>query len=248
VRAQVLALRARIHSAHHRDAEALADAIEAGRLLIAAGVKKPAVCGWRSQAAVAAAALGDRDRASQLADDELRLARRFGAAPAIGVALTAAGTIASGRKAVELLVEAEAVLDGSGAQLEHARTLAYLGAAFRHHGSQRKARATLTDALNAATSVNAEGVADLARSELRLAGSRPRRDATTGAAALTAAEQRVTELAADGLTNRAIAQELFVTKKTVEWHLRNSFRKLDVDSRDELASVLASDVEVLAAG
>ena len=247
IRAQVVGLRARIHAAHHRHVEALADAIEAGRLLVAAGVENPAVCSWRSQAAMAAAALDDRDRAQQLAEEELQLARRFGAAPAIGVALTAAAAVATGKEAVDLLVEAEAVLDGSGAELEHARTLAYLGAALRHHGSQNKARTALTHALDAATSLGAKGIADLARSELRMAGSRPRSDAATGPAALTAAEQRVTELAADGLTNREISQELFVTKKTVEWHLGNAFRKLDIQSRDELARALALDVEVVAA-
>ena len=51
----------------------------------------------------------------------------------------------------------------------------------------------------------------------------------------------MTELAAGGLTNREIAQELYVTRKTVEWHLHNAFRKLEVKSRSELASALAAE-------
>ncbi len=243
VGAHVLALRSRIHAARHRDAEALDDALEAGRLLLAAGIENPAVCAWRSQAAVAASKLGDRDRAERLAREEVDLARRFGAAPAIGVALTGAGRIASGKQAVDLLTEAAEVLDQSGARLEHARTLTYLGAALRHHGSQKQARETLRRALDAATRLGAEQVSRRARSELRLAGARPRGTTTIGPAALTAAERRVTDLAAIGLTNREISEELYVTKKTVEWHLHNAFRKLDVQSRAELAEVLGAEAE-----
>jgi DNA-binding CsgD family transcriptional regulator len=58
--------------------------------------------------------------------------------------------------------------------------------------------------------------------------------------ALTPSERRIAELAASGTTNREIADELFVTKNTVEWHLRNVFKKLEVASRAELAELLAS--------
>ncbi len=245
VRGQILALRARIHAARHRDAEALADATLAGRLMVGAGVQNPYVCDWRSQAAVAAAIVGDRDRARQLAHEELELARRFGASPAIGIALTSVARIATGKKAVDLLIMAEAVLDRSGARLEHTRTLAFLGAALRHHGSQKAARATLRRALDMATRLGADGLARLARTEMLLAGARPRASASTGPAALTAAERRVADLAAVGLTNREIAQELFVAKKTVEWHLHNAFGKLDVQSRAQLPLALSSEAEVV---
>ena len=59
-----------------------------------------------------------------------------------------------------------------------------------------------------------------------------------GPAALTPAERRVTERAAAGQTNRAIAEALFVTTKTVELHLRNAYRKLGVRSRGELSGKL----------
>jgi DNA-binding CsgD family transcriptional regulator len=62
----------------------------------------------------------------------------------------------------------------------------------------------------------------------------------TGAGALTAAERRVAERAATGQTNRAIAEALFVTTKTVELHLRNAYRKLGVSSRGELAGALGT--------
>jgi DNA-binding CsgD family transcriptional regulator len=60
-----------------------------------------------------------------------------------------------------------------------------------------------------------------------------------GVESLTASERRVAELAADGRTNREIAQSLFVTARTVEGHLTNVFRKLDLDSRDQLRGAIA---------
>jgi DNA-binding CsgD family transcriptional regulator len=60
-----------------------------------------------------------------------------------------------------------------------------------------------------------------------------------GVESLTASERRVAELASEGRTNREIAQSLFVTARTVEGHLTNVFRKLDLDSRDQLREAIA---------
>jgi DNA-binding CsgD family transcriptional regulator len=76
------------------------------------------------------------------------------------------------------------------------------------------------------------------RSELYAAGGRPRTTALQGPAALTPSERRVAERAAAGQTNRAIAEALFVTPKTVELHLRNAYRKLGAQKRQELAALL----------
>ena len=70
-------------------------------------------------------------------------------------------------------------------------------------------------------------------------GARPRRLAFTGADALTASERRAAQLAASGRTNREIAQELYLSVKTVESHLGRGFRKLGISSRTELAGALA---------
>jgi DNA-binding CsgD family transcriptional regulator len=63
----------------------------------------------------------------------------------------------------------------------------------------------------------------------------------TGAASLTPRELRVGELAAKGLTTRAIAELLFVTPKTVEYHLRHVYQKLDIASRSQIADALGLD-------
>jgi DNA-binding NarL/FixJ family response regulator len=77
------------------------------------------------------------------------------------------------------------------------------------------------------------------RSELYAAGGRPRRTALSGVESLTASEQRVATLAADGAVNREIAETLFVTPKTVEIHHSAVYRKLGIRSRRELPGALS---------
>jgi DNA-binding NarL/FixJ family response regulator len=117
-----------------------------------------------------------------------------------------------------------------------------LGAALRHaRGDGRgpaSAREPLRRALELAAACGAPALADEARSELYAAGSRPRSDALSGVAALTASERRIADLAAAGETNRDIAQALYITPKTVEVHLSNAYRKLGVRSRRELPEAL----------
>jgi DNA-binding CsgD family transcriptional regulator len=78
----------------------------------------------------------------------------------------------------------------------------------------------------------------------RATGARPRRVVLTGLDSLTASERRIAELASQGLTNREIAQTLFVTARTVEGHLTSIFRKLMLHSRDELPAALAGGAPV----
>jgi DNA-binding CsgD family transcriptional regulator len=70
--------------------------------------------------------------------------------------------------------------------------------------------------------------------------ARVRRDAVSGTLALTPSELRIAQLATDGLTNRQITARLFLTTKTIEMHLRNAYRKLDISSRRELPAALSS--------
>ncbi|MGH2934332.1 MAG: response regulator transcription factor, partial [Gaiellaceae bacterium] len=81
-------------------------------------------------------------------------------------------------------------------------------------------------------------VRERAREELAASGVRVRREAVRGAEALTPSERRIVERAAAGASNPEIAQALFVTVKTVEMHLSNAYRKLEVSGRRELAGAL----------
>jgi DNA-binding CsgD family transcriptional regulator len=115
-----------------------------------------------------------------------------------------------------------------------------LGAMLRRRGAMLAARERLTAGLDLAARCGARPLAERARQELLAAGARPRRATIVGTDALTAAERRVARLAADGLSNREIAQALFVTVKTVELHLTSSYRKLRVPGRPQLRAALGS--------
>ncbi len=99
----------------------------------------------------------------------------------------------------------------------------------------------LRAALDEADRLRAEPLAVEAREELLTAGARPRRPRLSGRDALTASELRVASRAAGGMSNREIAQSLFVTVKTVETHLRNGYRKLEIGSRKELPDALETE-------
>lgn len=86
----------------------------------------------------------------------------------------------------------------------------------------------------------ARRLAEEIETELRATGVRPRRVLLTGLDSLTASERRVAELAGQGLANREIAQQLFVTARTVEGHLTSVFRTLRLDSRNDLSAVLGA--------
>jgi DNA-binding CsgD family transcriptional regulator len=218
------------------DIAALEAYLACGRRLTGLLVPNPVVLPWRSEAAMAAHRLGDHDQAHRLIDEELELARRFGAPRALAVATRAAGLLNRDR-GIELLGDAAAMLEACGAELERARTLVQLGAAVRRSGQPREARELLRQALTLASAGASIAIAEQARSELRLAGARSA-DAAGDDDGLTASERRVADLAAAGRTNRQIADELFVTVKAVEWHLGNVYRKLAIRGRRELAAAL----------
>jgi DNA-binding CsgD family transcriptional regulator len=232
---QVREARARLRLAQRRPREALADARAAGASLAALGIEGPGLNAWRLCAAEALVALGERSEAATLAGEQLALAERLGAPGPLGAALRAVALSAPRAAALAPLERAVAVLAPSQAQLEHMHALCDLGAALRRRSRHEAARAPLRRALDLADRAGAVRIAARARGELRDAGARPRRAALSGRDALTPAERRV---AAEGHTNRQIAQQLFVTQRTVETHLTHAFAKLDVTSRDGLPAAL----------
>ena len=191
----------------------------------------------RSLKAQALDRLGRHDEAAALAGEELELARAWGSPGAVGRSLRVLGTILRA-DGIEPLEEACALLDQAPARLEHAKALAALGAALRHRRKPTDAREPLRRALELADACGAQPLVDAVRAEIYATGARPRTTALRGVLALTASERRVAGLAADGQTNRDIAQTLYVTPKTVEVHLSNAYRKLGIGSRRELARAL----------
>jgi len=200
-------------------------------------VANPAHAPWRSLKALALDRAGRVEEALALAEEELELARRFGAPRALGRALRVVGTIRR-EDGLAQLEESVRVLAGSPAKLEHAKALAALGSALRRGRRPGDAREPLRQALELAAVCGAAPLAEHARSELYASGARPRSEALSGVEALTPSELRVAELAARGDSNKNIAQALYVTPKTVEVHLSNGYRKLGIRSRRELTTAL----------
>jgi DNA-binding CsgD family transcriptional regulator len=231
--------RGRLRVEQGRVAEGLEDFLGVGVGLTRAMVTCPGYLPWRSEAALAHLALGDHESAERLAEEELELALAFGAPRALGVARRVAGIVAGGERGELLLREAIDAFEVADAKLERARALADLGAMLRRRNRRTEARELLRGALDAAHRAGARPLADYAETELRATGARPRRVVLTGLDSLTASERRIAEHASQGLTNREIAQTLFVTARTVEGHLTSIFRKLQLDSRNELAAALA---------
>jgi DNA-binding CsgD family transcriptional regulator len=199
----------------------------------------PNMLAWRSELALALPP-GERDEALRLADEELDLARGIGLPRPLGIALRAAGRLQGGGEGIQMLRESVAVLDRSEARLEQARSRLALGTAMRDAGQSAEAREQLRTALDLANRCGAEQLLERARDELHAAGGRPRRVARTGADALTASELRVSRLAAAGRTNVEIAQDLFVTVKTVETHLSHAYAKLGLSGRGARAGLVGA--------
>jgi DNA-binding CsgD family transcriptional regulator len=244
--------RARLRLAQGRPREALAE-FQTSRSLLSAeawGVemRDNGMFHTRSGSALALMRLGQRDRARDLAKAELSDARKFAAPRALGVALRVAGLTRGGEPGLQLLNESVSVLRQSPAMLERAHSLVELGAATRRAGRPTMAREPLAEALDLAARCGARPLAARAREELRATGARPRREWRTGVEALTPSELRVARLAADGRTNREIAQELYVTVKTVEGHLAHAYGKLGIAGRTELVQRLQHEESTVPTG
>ncbi|HST42520.1 MAG TPA: helix-turn-helix transcriptional regulator, partial [Conexibacter sp.] len=214
----------------------------------------------------ALALAGEREEARALAEAELADARRRGVRRLEAAALVALGLACEGDEGIEALEEAVAVADaaaGGAAAACHdaaaggqdaagdagrapsnglrATATLELGAALRRANQRVDARVRLAEARDLAHRAEAAGLLARATEELTIAGGRPRRIALSGADALTPSERRVAEQAARGLTNREIAETLFVTRKTVESQLGAAYSKLGIRSRAQLADALAGE-------
>ena len=223
----------------NRHVEAIGPLRQCGERLSSWGIRNPAMLQWRSTLALALGGAGHRDEALAVADEEVELAREFGVPRELGIALRARALVGDKADRVELLRDAVAALAEVYAPLEHARALVDLGAALRRVGRRVDAREPLREGIEIAGRLGAAALAQRAHTELVATGARPRRLALHGVEALTPSERRIGQLAADQLTNREIAQALFVTEKTVEMHLTNVYRKLEISTRTELPEALA---------
>jgi DNA-binding CsgD family transcriptional regulator len=206
------------------------------------------LCDWRKNPAFAQSlslqaraldGLGQSEEAEEILLQELQLSERWGAPGTIGRTLRILGQVRR-KRGSEDLERAVELLERSPMKLDLAKALLALGTRVRLAGKPTASRDPLRRAFELAEVCGASELALKARSELHASGSRPRTSALKGPDSLTASENRVAALAAEGQTNKQIAQGLFVTPKTVEVHLSNAYRKLEISSRRELADVLTA--------
>ena len=223
--------------------DAVHDFLAAGEVSESITIPNPAFTHWRSEAALALRQLGRDHEARQLANQELELSRRWGAARTVGVSLRALALLDGGETGEAQLREALELLAASPARLEHARTLVDLGALLRRGNRRSEARQLLREGVELALGCGATALVERANSELAATGAHPRTILRSGLDELTASERRVAQMAAEELSNKEIAQALFVTVKTVEQHLGRVYRKLDISSRRQLGAALGGPAE-----
>ena len=233
---EYLTARGRLRIAEGRVEEGVADLLWCGERLESLRVHWPS--DWRAYAAASLAADGDAEAAARLAREQLAVARGVGAPRELGMSLRCAAPALDQADRLALLQEAVAVLEDSGARLELAHALADLGTELGRLRRRREARDVQRRALQLADDCGAVALAERARTELQAGPGRRARIELTGPNSLTAAEWRVCRQAADGQTNREVAQALFVTEKTVERHLSNAYHKLGIRSRFQLAEAI----------
>lgn len=194
--------------------------------------------GFRWSPVLALNADGDSETAHRLAEHYAELAGAFGVRSVEGIALLVLGVVTGGAKGLRHLEEAAARLEGTPRRLDQAHALAELGAALRRANRRADAREPLRRGMDLAHRCGARPLAERAREELLACGARPRRLVLSGVESLTVSERRVAQMAAGGMSNPEIAQALFVTRKTVEAHLHQAYRKLDITSREQLVEAL----------
>lgn len=149
-----------------------------------------------------------------------------------------------GARAAELALSAAAGADAAGAPFEAALARTVAGRGLAQAGDRERARETLEQAAAELHAIGAVRHRDAAERELRRIGhrihrrSQPQAAEGAGLAALTRRELEIARRIVDRRTNREIAEELFLSPKTVETHIRNIFGKLGADSRVEVARIV----------
>lgn len=223
----------------NRGDEAIGIFDRVGRLAATGGFDNPAIVAWRTGKALGLHLSGRPQEAAGVADEEVRRARRFGADRPTAVALRTAGIIRGGSEGLELLRESEQLLEGTSLRLDLAWTRAAKARLLRVGGERAAARDTLAAVRAEAAEMQASWLLRQVEEDLKALGAVVHGDRDDGLLAhLTPSERRVAMLAVEGLTNRQIAAQLYVSLKAVEFHLSNVYNKLAISSRRQLPAVL----------
>lgn len=234
--------------AHHAKGElssALGNPELAAEHFLAAGAavdglpEAPDLLPWRASAALVLAGAGEHRRAADLAAEHHRVALAHGSPYAVAGALRTLAASDAGGQRLTLLREALGVLADVGAERLTAQVAADLAGLLLLTGDpEREAVRLLRGAEVYAGRQELWPLQSRVRRLLDRCGEAPLRVSSEALALLTNAERRVSALAASGLTNRQVAEELRVSVKAVEWHLSRTYRKLGITSRSGLTVAL----------
>jgi DNA-binding CsgD family transcriptional regulator len=198
--------------------------------------------GWALIELVEAAA---RSRDPELAADALeRLSKRTGLSGtdwALGIEARSRALLEKGRGAEDLYLEATERLGRCRIKVHLARAQLLYGEWLRRENRRIDARETLRTAYEMFSTMGAEAFAERAARELLATGERARKRTADTRGQLTAQETQIAELAREGHSNPEIGAQLFISPRTVEYHLHKVFTKLEIGSRNELQRVLPSE-------
>ncbi|MGW3512132.1 AAA family ATPase [Streptomyces sp. NPDC000994] len=157
---------------------------------------------------------------------------------AAGLRARSRALLSHGEEAERWYTEAVERLDGTRLRFESARSRLLFGEWLRRGRRRAEARGHLKDAFEEFVAMGADGFAERARHELLATGEKVRRRTSDTLNDLTPQEDQIARMARDGRTNLEIGGELYISARTVEWHLRKVFGKLGINSRRELGQAL----------
>ena len=211
-------------------------AVAAGR---ASAVGEIVISPWALYELAEAAARSDqREPATAAAGQLAEIAAASGTAWARGAAARSLALLAEGRAAEDKYREAIELLGGTRVAAHLARARLSYGEWLRRENRRVDARNQLRPAYEVFAAMGAHAFAARARRELRATGERVRERTDETRTQLTPQEEEIARLAREGRTNQEIGAQLFIGARTVEWHLRKVFSKLDISSRRELDQAL----------
>jgi DNA-binding CsgD family transcriptional regulator len=211
----------------------------ASQQVLESPVRLDATINWVLPELVESAARCDR---AELAQDALQrlteMTRAAGTDWALGLEARSRALLSEAEPAEKLYLEAIARLGRTRLRGEHARAHLLYGEWLRRNGRRKDAREQLRIAHCRFADMGMEAFAERARRELQATGATTRKRQAATRDELTPQEEQIARLARDGLTNSEIGSQLFLSPRTVEWHLRKVFTKLGITSRMGLHGAL----------
>jgi DNA-binding CsgD family transcriptional regulator len=204
--------------------------------------------GWSlAELIEAGARRGELERAADALEQLTARARDCGSDWALGIEARSRALLTEGEAADRLYREALDRLNRTRVRTEHARAHLLYGEWLRRERRRLEAREQLRTAYEMFTAMGVRAFAERAERELLATGERVRRRVVETRDELTAQEGQIARLARDGLSNPEIGARLFISPRTVEYHLHKIFAKLDISSRLELSRAIPSDLDATAA-